>query len=107
MQMQSNDQQTNGRQRKEKQRFFIIKNKTKHVAEENKHAKTKISKQQKTDKHTHAQQRDKTPTFNYRKLEIKNPKPQPHAKMLNNRAHVLKMEALSSSKTQVKENEER
>ena len=33
-----------------------------------------------------------------------NPKPQPHAKMLNNRAGVLKTEAISSSKTQLKTN---
>ena len=56
--------------------FLIIKNKTEHVLEESKHAKTKISKQQKADKHTHAQQRVKTRTFNYRKLEIMNLKPQ-------------------------------
>ena len=31
--------------------FLIIKNKTEHVLEESKHAKTKISKQQKADKH--------------------------------------------------------
>jgi len=85
--------------------FLIIKNKTEHVLEESKHAKTKISKQQKADKHTHAQQRVKTRTFNYRKLEIMNLKPQPHAKMLNNRAGVLKMEAISSSKTQLKTKE--
>ena len=40
--------------------FLIIKNRTEHVLEENKHAKTKISKQQKTDKNTHAQQTNKT-----------------------------------------------
>ena len=102
--MQSNDQHTNGSQRKEKQRFLIIKNRTQHVPEESKHAETKISKQQKTDKHTHAQQRDKTRTFNYKKPEIMNTKPQPHAKMLNNRAGVLKTEAISSSKTQLKTN---
>ena len=82
--------------------FLIIKNRTEYVAQESKHAKTKISKQQKTNKHTHAQQRDKTPTFNYRKPEITNPKPQPHTKMLNNRTRVLKMEALSKSKAQLK-----
>ena len=70
MQMQSNDQQTNGSQRKKSNDFLIIKNITKHVLEENKHTETKISKQQKTDKNTHAQQRDKTRTFNYRKPKI-------------------------------------
>lgn len=50
--------------------FLIIKNRTEHVLEENKHAETKISKQQKTDKNTHAQQTNKTRTFNYRKPEI-------------------------------------
>ena len=89
---------------KESNDFLIIKNRTQHVPEESKHAETKISKQQKTDKHTHAQQRDKTQTFNYRKPEITNPKPQPHAKMLNNIAGVLKTEAISSSKTQLKTN---
>ena len=58
--------------------------------------------QQKTDKNTHAQQRDKTRTFNYRKPKITNLKPQPHAKMLNNRAGVLKTKAISSTKTQLK-----
>ena len=82
--------------------FLIIKNRTEHVLEENKHAKTKISKQQKTDKNTHAQQTNKTWTFNYKKLEITNPKPQSHAKMLNNKIGVLKTEAISSSKTQLK-----
>ena len=100
--MQSNDQQTNGSQRKKSNDFLIIKNITKHVLEENKHTETKISKQQKTDKNTHAQQRDKTRTFNYRKPKITNLKPQPHAKMLNNRAGVLKTKAISSTKTQLK-----
>ena len=87
---------------KKSNNFLTIKNRTKHVPEESKHVETKISKQQKTDKHTHAQHRDKTRTFNYRKSEITNPKPQPHTQMLNNKVGVLKTEAINNSKTQLK-----
>ena len=41
---------------KKSNNFLTIKNRTKHVPEESKHVETKISKQQKTDKNTHAQQ---------------------------------------------------
>ena len=51
---------TNNRQmeanKKKSKNLLIIKNRTKHVLKEHKHAETKITKQQKTDKNAHAQQ---------------------------------------------------
>jgi len=40
---------------KKSKKLLIIKNRTEDVLEEHKHAETKIIKQQKTDKNTHAQ----------------------------------------------------
>ena len=88
----TNNRQMEANEKKSKN-LLIIKNIIEHVLEEHKHAETKISKQQKTDKNTHAQQMNKTRTFNHRKSEITNWKPQPHAKMLNNRTGILKTEA--------------
>ena len=41
---------------KKSKNLLIIENKIEHVLEEHKHAETKITKHQKTDKNTHAQQ---------------------------------------------------
>ena len=88
----TNNRQMEANEKKSKN-FLIIKNRTEHVLEEHKHTETKINKQQKTDKNTHAQQTNKTRTFNHRKSEITNRKPQSHAKMLNNKTGILKTEA--------------
>jgi len=56
---------------KKSKNLLIIKNRTEHVLEEH-HAETKITKQQKTDKNTHAQQTNKTRTFNNRRTKITN-----------------------------------
>ena len=51
----TNNRQMEANEKKSKN-LLIIKNKTEHVLEEHKHAETKITKQQKTDKNTNAQQ---------------------------------------------------
>ena len=88
----TNNRQMEANEKKSKN-LLIINNKTEHVLEEHKHAHTKTTKQQKTDKNTHAQQTNKTQTFNHRRTKITKWKPQPHAKMLNNRTCILKTEA--------------
>ena len=51
----TNNRQMEANEKKSK-KLLIIKNRTEDVLEEHKHAETKIIKQQKTDKNTHAQQ---------------------------------------------------
>ena len=51
----TNNRQMEANEKKSKN-LLIIKNIIEHVLEEHKHAETKITKQQKTDKNTHAQQ---------------------------------------------------
>ena len=50
----TNNRQMEANEKKSK-KLLIIKNRTEDVLEEHKHAETKIIKQQKTDKNTHAQ----------------------------------------------------
>ena len=55
----TNNRQMEANEKKSKN-LLIIKNKIEHALDEHKHAETKITKQQKTDKNTHAQQTNKT-----------------------------------------------